>query len=147
MIKNICEYLCDYVGGHIYALGCCTLYFFTVADMSYLTNMNTFEQFLFSEKFMKTTEYGTIKERCYSSLKSDSIRQQLLCALSGKQFDLVELSDLGYIKENGEDIISPFLERIVVDVVSPGKLTETHQYTLQESMSAKEKLEMLLLLG
>jgi hypothetical protein len=111
LIDDICEFLCDYCGGHFFSTAMFSEHAFTHPDakISY-GNLINFKQYFHSENFQKSETMMIVRERCFNPMLSP-IKTALGQVFLGQatDSDVSRLEELGFISSETKDIVSPML--------------------------------------
>jgi hypothetical protein len=111
-IAAICHYICEYTGGHMFAMvKFCEHILFDQAQSDHLGN---YEKYLTSKAFMDHEDYQMVRDRCFSILQDNNTIYGILYGGVYLNDYIDELFRFGYWNNNKKGRI---LSKCVIDII------------------------------
>jgi hypothetical protein len=142
IITDICHYICDYTGGHMYPMLKFCEHIFDKAQSDCLDN---YSKYLTSKNFFNHEDCQEVRRRCFNSLPADPFIKILR-----RQRDLTDsiekLNNAGFWNEEKRWFISKFLVDIIFNKMITVNIEFVNDVNFFE-MSVENKIEKIIETG
>jgi hypothetical protein len=142
VITDICHFICDYSGGHMYPMLKFCEHIFDIAQKEYLDN---YSKYLTSKNFFNHEDCQEVRRRCFDNLPRDPFIKILR-----RQPELTDpidkLNNAGYWNEEKRWFISKFLVDIIFNTMIIRNIEFVGDVNFFE-MSVENKIEKIIETG
>jgi hypothetical protein len=158
-VQEICDYLCDYCGGHLYPILKFSEYAFNSNEAKgFINSLTEFTDHFLNEGFKKSEFYHKVTKRCFDDDFDHQAQKMLELVSTGKgsASDVDALLRLGWYSNATCDIQSTFLANVLLErkrinmmkTQNNGNLDiEAPIINLDQNNSPQENLELLIVKG
>ena len=143
-VSEICRYVCDYTGGHMFPMLKFCEHIFHPNQSSHLEKYH-YAIYFSSQKFYDSYDYDNVRGRCFSQLPLGPISEVLRCGRKVNT-DMVSLDKCGYWNYKKGWFISKCLVDVIYNTLPND--SECHKESISiHDLNVSEKIERIINIG
>jgi hypothetical protein len=139
VITDICQYICEYTGGHMFPMLKFCEHIFDIAQNNFLDD---YSKYLTSKTFYDNKDYLTVRERCFDSLPFAPICGILQGGTKNSNH-IFELDKLGLWSSKKHWFISKCLVDVIYNSISKDERILASKISFKE-LSVEAKIETII---